>query len=195
MPPNEIEPDNSSEDIVKESQRRMSQAIEFLKRGLDTIRTGRATPSLVESISIDYYGTPTPLKQLASLSAPEAQLILVQPYDRSSIKEIEKAIQSSSMGFNPANDGNIIRIPIPLLSQDRRKELAKSVGKMVEESKVAVRNVRRDGIEKLKKLQRNKRISEDEEKRAETDLQKQTASYTSIMDNLYDQKSADLMTV
>ena len=195
MPSNEIEPASNSEDIVKESQRRMSQAVEFLKRGLDTIRTGRATPSIVENILIDYYGTPTPLKQLASLSAPDAQLILVQPYDRSSIKEIEKAILSSSMGFNPANDGNIIRIPIPPLSQDRRKELAKSVGKMIEESKIAVRNVRRDGIEKLKKLQRNKKISEDEEKRAETDLQKQTASYTSIMDNLYDQKSADLMTV
>ena len=107
MPSNEIEPANNSEDIVKESQRRMSQAVEFLKRGLDTIRTGRATPSLVENILIDYYGTPTPLKQLASLSAPDAQLILVQPYDRSSIKEIEKAILSSSMGFNPANDGNI----------------------------------------------------------------------------------------
>lgn len=195
MPSNEIEPDNNSEDIVKESQRRMSQAVEFLKRGLDTIRTGRATPALVENILINYYGTPTPLKQLASLSAPEAQLILVQPYDRSSIKEIEKAILSSSMGFNPANDGNIIRIPIPPLSQDRRKELAKSVGKMVEESKVAVRNVRRDGIEKLKNLQRNKSISEDEGKRAEVDLQKETASHTSIMDNLYSQKSVDLMTV
>ena len=195
MPSNEIEPASNSEDIVKESQRRMSQAVEFLKRGLDTIRTGRATPSIVENILIDYYGTPTPLKQLASLSAPDAQLILVQPYDRSSIKEIEKAILSSSMGFNPANDGNIIRIPIPPLSQDRRKELAKSVGKMIEESKIAVRNVRRDGIEKLKNLQRNKSISEDEGKRAEVDLQKQTASHTSIMDDLYSQKSVDLMTV
>lgn len=195
MPSNEIEPANNSEDIVKESQRRMSQAVEFLKRGLDTIRTGRATPSLVENILIDYYGTPTPLKQLASLSAPDAQLILVQPYDRSSIKEIEKAVLSSSMGFNPANDGNIVRIPIPPLSQDRRKELAKLVGKMVEESKIAVRNVRRDGIEKLKNLQRNKSISEDEGKRAEVDLQKQTASHTSIMDDLYSQKSVDLMTV
>tara|TARA_B100000586_G_scaffold231721_1_gene180848 strand:- start:665 stop:1252 length:588 start_codon:yes stop_codon:yes gene_type:complete len=195
MSSNEIERTNNSEDIVKESQRRMSQAVEFLKRGLDTIRTGRATPSLVENILTDYYGTPTPLKQLASLSAPDAQMILVQPYDRSSIKEIEKAILSSSMGFNPANDGNIIRIPIPPLSQDRRKELAKSVGKMVEESKIAVRNVRRDGIEKLKNLQRNKSISIDEGKRAEVDLQKQTASHTSIMDDLYSQKSVDLMTV
>tara|TARA_Y100000758_G_scaffold60406_1_gene38588 strand:+ start:474 stop:1061 length:588 start_codon:yes stop_codon:yes gene_type:complete len=195
MSSNEIEPANNSEDIVKESQRRMSQAVEFLKRGLDTIRTGRATPSLVENILIDYYGTPTPLKQLASLSAPDAQLILVQPYDRSSIKEIEKAILNSSMGFNPANDGNIVRIPIPPLSQDRRKELAKSVGKIVEESKIAVRNVRRDGIEKLKNLQRNKSISEDEGKRAEVDLQKQTASHTSIMDDLHSQKSVDLMTV
>ena len=195
MSSNEIDPANNSEDIVKESQRRMSQAVEFLKRGLDTIRTGRATPSLVENILIDYYGTPTPLKQLASLSAPDAQLILVQPYDRSSIKEIEKAILSSSMGFNPANDGNIVRIPIPPLSQDRRKELAKSVGKIVEESKIAVRNVRRDGIEKLKNLQRNKSISEDEGKRAEVDLQKQTASHTSIMDDLHSQKSVDLMTV
>ena len=195
MPSNELEADHSPQEIIKESQRRMSQAVEFLKRGLDTIRTGRATPSLVENIPIDYYGTPTPLKQLASLSAPEAQLILVQPYDKNSIREIEKAIQSSSMGFNPANDGNIIRIPIPPLSQDRRKELAKSVGKMVEESKVAVRNVRRDGIEKLKNLQRNKKISEDQGKRAEADLQKQTSSHTSTMDTLYEQKSADLMTV
>ena len=122
-------------------------------------------------------------------------MILIQPYDKTSIREIEKAIQSSSMGFNPANDGNIIRIPIPPLSQERRKELAKSVGKMVEESKVAVRNVRRDGIEKLKNMQRNKNISEDQGKRAETDLQKQTTSHTSIMDGLYEQKSADLMTV
>ncbi len=183
------------EDILKDADRRMSMSIEFLKRELQTVRTGRATPSLVENLTAEYYGTPTPLGQMATISAPDAQLILIQPWDRQSLQEIEKAIIKSSTGLNPSNDGSVIRIPVPPLSQERRQELVKSLGKTVEDGKVAVRNVRRDAQDKLRTLERNKDISQDENQRAQTQLQKTTDTHITEIDQFWKSKVEEMMTV
>ena len=183
------------EDILKDADRRMSMSIEFLKRELQTVRTGRATPSLVENLTAEYYGTPTPLGQMATISAPDAQLILIQPWDRQSLQEIEKAIIKSPTGLNPSNDGSVIRIPVPPLSQERRQELVKSLGKTVEDGKVAVRNVRRDAQDKLRTLERNKDISQDENQRAQTQLQKATDTHITEIDQFWKSKVEEMMTV
>lgn len=183
------------EDILKDADRRMSMSIEFLKRELQTVRTGRATPSLVENLTAEYYGTPTPLSQMATISAPDAQLILIQPWDRQSLQEIEKAIIKSPTGLNPSNDGSVIRIPVPPLSQERRQELVKSLSKTVEDGKVAVRNVRRDAQDKLRKLERNKDISQDENQRAQTQLQKTTDTHITEIDQFWKSKVEEMMTV
>ncbi|MCZ6535910.1 MAG: ribosome recycling factor [Dehalococcoidia bacterium] len=183
------------EDILKDADRRMSMSIEFLKRELQTVRTGRATPSLVENLTAEYYGTPTPLGQMATISAPDAQLILIQPWDRQSLQEIEKAIIKSPTGLNPSNDGSVIRIPVPPLSQERRQELVKSLGKTVEDGKVAVRNVRRDAQDKLRTLERNKDISQDENQRAQTQLQKTTDTHITEIDQFWKSKVEEMMTV
>lgn len=183
------------EDILKDADRRMSMSIEFLKRELQTVRTGRATPSLVENLTAEYYGTPTPLGQMATISAPDAQLILIQPWDRQSLQEIEKAIIKSPTGLNPSNDGSVIRIPVPPLSQERRQDLVKSLGKTVEDGKVAVRNVRRDAQDKLRTLERNKDISQDENQRAQTQLQKTTDTHITEIDQFWKSKVEEMMTV
>jgi ribosome recycling factor len=183
------------EDILKDADRRMSMSIEFLKRELQSVRTGRATPSLVENLTAEYYGTPTPLGQMATISAPDAQLILIQPWDRQSLQEIEKAILKSSTGLNPTNDGSVIRIPVPPLSQERRQDLVKSLGSKVEDGKVAVRNVRRDAQDKLRTLERNKDISQDENQRAQTQLQKTTDTRISEIDQFWKSKVEEMMTV
>ena len=183
------------EDILKDADRRMSMSIEFLKRELQTVRTGRATPSLVENLTAEYYGTPTPLGQMATISAPDAQLILIQPWDRQSLQEIEKAIIKSPTGLNPSNDGSVIRIPVPPLSQERRQELVKSLSKTVEDGKVAVRNVRRDAQDKLRTLERNKDISQDENQRAQTQLQKTTDAHVKIVDEVGSSKETEIMQV
>ncbi len=183
------------EDILKDADRRMSMSIEFLKRELQTVRTGRATPSLVENLTAEYYGTPTPLGQMATISAPDAQLILIQPWDRQSLQEIEKAIIKSPTGLNPSNDGSVIRIPVPPLSQERRQELVKSLSKTVEDGKVAVRNVRRDAQDKLRTLERNKDISQDENQRAQTQLQKTTDTHITEIDQFWKSKVEEMMTV
>lgn len=183
------------EDILKDADRRMSMSIEFLRRELQTVRTGRATPSLVENLTAEYYGTPTPLGQMATISAPDAQLILIQPWDRQSLQEIEKAIIKSPTGLNPSNDGSVIRIPVPPLSQERRQELVKSLGKTVEDGKVAVRNVRRDAQDKLRTLERNKDISQDENQRAQTQLQKTTDTHITEIDQFWKSKVEEMMTV
>ncbi len=183
------------EDILKDADRRMSMSIEFLRRELQTVRTGRATPSLVENLTAEYYGTPTPLGQMATISAPDAQLILIQPWDRQSLQEIEKAIIKSPTGLNPSNDGSVIRIPVPPLSQERRQELVKSLSKTVEDGKVAVRNVRRDAQDKLRTLERNKDISQDENQRAQTQLQKTTDTHITEIDQFWKSKVEEMMTV
>ena len=181
--------------ILQDADERMTKSMDFLMRDLGSVRTGRATPGLVESLTVDYYGAPTPLNQLATISAPEAQLVLIQPWDKQALQEIEKAILKSSLGLNPSNDGALIRLPIPPLSQERRQELVRSLAKTVEESKVAVRNIRRDAQDKLRSLERSKGISQDESQRALVELQKTTDTHIAEMDRRWQSKSEDLMKV
>ena len=183
------------EEILKDASRRMDMAIEFLRRDLQSVRTGRASPALVENLPADYYGVPTPLGQMATISAPDAQLLTIQPYDRTALRAIERAIQQSPTGLNPSNDGVIIRVPIPPLSQERRQQLVKSLGQKVEDGKVAVRNVRRDAQDKLRSLERNKEISKDENQRAQGQLQKTTNSHVEEIDRFWKSKTDEMMTV
>jgi ribosome recycling factor len=150
------------DELFAELNSRMQKATDGLAKELATIRAGRATPALLDNIMVDYQGTPIPLYQLATLSIPEANLIIIQPWDRASLRDIERAILTANIGLNPANDGNVIRVVIPPLSEERRKELVKFVSKKVEERRIAIRNIRRDGIEKLREMEKNKEISEDE---------------------------------
>jgi len=150
------------DELFTELKSRMQKAIDGLARELATIRAGRATPALLDNIIVDYQGTSVPLYQLATISIPEANLIIIQPWDRTSLRDIERAILTANIGLNPANDGNVIRVIIPPLSEERRKDLVKLLSKKVEERRIAIRNIRRDGIEKLRELEKNKEISEDE---------------------------------
>jgi ribosome recycling factor len=150
------------DELFAELNSRMQKAIDGLARELATIRAGRATPALLDNVMVDYQGTSVPIYQLATLSIPEANLIIIQPWDRTSLRDIERAILAANIGLNPANDGNIIRVIIPPLSEERRKELVKFLSRKVEERRVAIRNIRRDGIEKLREMEKNKEISEDE---------------------------------
>ena len=195
MSASKVDDTPTPEEVLKEGSRRMDMAIEFLKRDMQSVRTGRATPSLVENLTANYYGTPTPLGQMSTISAPDAQLIMIQPWDRQSLTEIEKAIMKSPTGLNPSNDGSIIRVPVPPLSQERRQELVKSLGRKVEDSKVAVRNVRRDSQDKLRTLEKKKEISQDENQRAQTQLQKITDNHVSEIDQFWKSKVEEMMTV
>jgi len=150
------------DELLTELNSRMQKAIDGLARELAAIRAGRATPALLDNIMVDYHGSPVPLYQLATMSIPEANLIIIQPWDRTSLRDIERAILTANIGLNPMNDGNIIRVVIPPLSEERRNELIKIVSKRVEERRIAIRNIRRDGIEKLRSMEKNKEISEDE---------------------------------
>lgn len=160
------------EQRLLDTDAKMQKAVNALTQELSTIRTGRATPALVEHIKVDYHGVPTPVNQVASISIPEAKMILIQPWDRSSIRDIEKGILKSDLGLNPTNDGNFIRIVIPSLTEERRKDLIKAVHKRVEETKVALRNIRRDSIDNLRKAEKSKEISQDQCTRATEQLQK-----------------------
>ena len=174
---------------------RMEAAIEHLKKDMAGLRTGRASTALLDGIRIDYYGTPTPLKQIANVSVPESRLITVQPWEPGMMKEIEKAIQASGLGLNPSNDGKLIRIPIPSLTEERRKELIKVCKKHGEDTKVAVRNIRRDGNEELKHLQKDSKISEDELRRSEAEIQKLTDQYVQKVDQVLVKKEEEIMEV
>jgi ribosome recycling factor len=187
------------ESIIKEThadaEERMGKAIEALRRELATVRTGRANPALVEHLRVDYYGTPTPLQQLASVSVPEARLLTIQPWDKGSLGAIEKAIQKSDLGLNPNNDGAIIRLVIPQLTEDRRKELVRVVHKKLEEGRVAIRNIRRDAHEMLRDFKRDKDISEDQEFNAQEELQKLTDRFIEQADKLGAEKEKELLEV
>ena len=174
---------------------KMQSSIRVFKEDLATIRTGHASPALVEHVKVEYAGVPTPLNQLAGLSAPEASLLVIQPWDKSSIGNIEKAILKSELGLNPSNDGNIIRISIPPLSEERRQELIKVVHKRVEDRRIIVRNLRHDAINELKKMEKDKEISQDEHQRAQDQLQKLTDSYMSEIERLGKDKETELMEV
>ncbi len=189
------ETQGTTEAVLAEVDQKMDQSIEALKRDLNTLRSGRATPSLIENISIDYYGVATPLKQIPSISAPDASAILVQPWDKQALREIEKSLMKSDMGFNPSNDGNNITVPIPPLNQERRQEMVRLLKRKIEDGKVSIRNVRRDGLESLRKLEKDKLISQDQSHRAQDQLQKATDSHTKVADQVATAKEAEIMQV
>jgi ribosome recycling factor len=183
------------DDVLADAKDRMGKAVEALRKELATIRTGRAHPGLIEHLRVDYYGAPTPLNQLATINVPDPRLLTIQPWDQQSLGAIEKAILKSDLGLNPSNDGNIIRLPIPQLTEERRKELVKVVHKKVEEGRVAVRNVRRDRHDELRRLQKEKEISEDAQYLAQEDLQKLTDSFIQEVERVGEEKEADLLAV
>jgi ribosome recycling factor len=183
------------EDFLADAKRRMDKSIESTHHEFNSIRTGRASPALLDRITIDYYGTPTPLKSLASISAPEPRLLVVQPFDPSAIKGIERAVQESDLGLTPSNDGKVVRLPIPALTEERRKDLVKVVRRVAEEGKVAIRNVRRDVMQHLKELVVNGDVGDDEERRAEQQVQKITDDHTKSIDDLLKVKEAEIMEV
>ena len=186
---------STPEEVLAEVSRKMDRSIEALRQELESLRTGRATPALVENMMIDYYGSPTPLKQIASISAPDPQAILVQPWDKQSLRDIERGLIKSDMGFNPSNDGNNITVPIPPLNTERRQELVKLLKQKIEDGKVSIRNVRRDGLESLRKMERGKSISQDENRRAQDQLQKTTDGHTKIINEVGISKEAEIMQV
>lgn len=183
------------DEVMQDADHRMEGAMEALTRELSAVRTGRASPVLVERLSIDYYGTATPLNQLAGISAPEARLLVIQPWDRGSIAAIERSIQQSDLGLTPNNDGAVIRLAIPQLTEERRQDLVKLVKTKIEDAKVAVRNVRRDAIDTTKQLLSEKEISEDEERRAETEIQQLTDRYVEQADRMGQAKEAEVLEV
>ena len=182
------------EALVKDTSARMERSIEAFRKELGKVRTGRASFSLLDGVKVDYYGTLTPLQQVGTLSVPESRLITVTPWDTKLIGPIEKAIQASGLGLNPSSDGKTVRIPIPPLTEERRRDLAKLAGKYAENAKIAIRNVRRDGMEALKEDEKKKEISEDDRKRSEDEVQKLTDKYTAEADAAAEAKEKEIMT-
>lgn len=182
-------------DLKRKTVERMEHAIEALKRDFSSVRTGRASISLLDGIMMDYYGTPTPIQQVASLSVPEPRQIAIQPWEQKLIPEIEKAIMKSELGLTPMNDGKVIRVNIPTLTEERRKQLVKVVRKRAEEAKIAVRNIRRDTNEELKKLEKDKHLSEDDTKKVHDEIQKMTDSYILKTDDVLRHKEIEIMEV
>ena len=185
----------SEKDVIKESRPRMEAAIEDVRRKLATVRTGRAAVSLLDSVMVEYYGTPTPLNQMASVHVPEPQMLTVQPWDQTQLGAIEKAIRSADLGLNPSNDGKLVRIPIPALTEERRKQLAKQVHEIAEDHRTAVRNIRRDANDRLKKLLKDKAISEDAERDGLDEVQKMTNLYIGKIDELAKTKEQEILNV
>jgi ribosome recycling factor len=183
------------DDLIQDATRRMDRSVEATQTEFNTVRTGRASAALLDRIQVDYYGQPTPLKQLATINVPEPRLLTVQPFDPNSLKAIERAIQESELGLTPSNDGKLIRLPIPQLTEERRKELVRVVRQLAEDGRVAVRNVRRDTIHHLKELAHNGEVGDDEEHRAEDRVQKLTDEHTSKIDELLKRKEAEIMEV
>lgn len=182
-------------EVLTQTEDRMEKSIDSLKRDLATIRTGRASPTLVESLLITYYGIDTPLNQIASISIPEARIIMIQPWDKSSLTDVEKAIMTSDLGLTPNNDGNSIRLNIPMLTEERRRDLVRVVGKKVEEGNVAVRNIRRDSLEAFRTMEKNKALSQDEGRRAQNELQELTDLYVERIGELKIEKETEVMEV
>ncbi len=182
-------------EVIENTKERMKKCITALESELGSIRAGRANPTVLDRITVEYYGTPTPINQMASVSVAEARILVVQPYDASQLKAIEKAIQASDLGINPTNDGRVLRIAFPQLTEDRRKELCKQVSKTCEESKVAVRNVRRDGMDKIKAKKKANEITEDDVKEAEKDIQKITDKFIEEVDKIGEAKNKEIMSI
>ncbi len=182
-------------DLIIKSEESMKKSISFLKEELATIRAGKANPKLIDKIQVSYYGTMTPLNQIANISVPEPRMLVVQPWDANALKDIERAILTSDLGINPTNDGKMIRLIIPVLTEERRKELLKVVKKEIENSKIAVRNIRRDTNDEIKKLEKQSEISKDDLKRAEEEMQKLTDRYVSIIDDIFKDKEIEILEV
>ena len=185
----------TEKDVIKETKPRMEAAIEDVRRKLATVRTGRASVSLLDTVMVDYYGTATPINQMASVHAPEPAMLTVQPWDQTQVPAIEKAIRASDLGLNPSNDGKLVRIPIPPLTEERRKQLAKQVHEIAEDHRTAVRNIRRDSNERLKKMLKDKQISEDNERDGLEEVQKLTNTYIGKIDELTKSKEHDITSV
>ena len=183
------------EDLLDDAKRRMDKSVEATAHEFTTVRTGRASAALLDRVKVDYYGTETPLNQLSTINVPEPRMLTIQPYDPGSIKSIERAIQESELGLTPSNDGKLIRLPIPQLTEERRKELVKVVRHLAEEGRVAVRNVRRDCMHHLKDLVHNGDVGDDEERRAEAQVQKLTDDHTKRIDEILKHKEAEIMEV
>ena len=183
------------DDLIQDATRRMDKSVESAQTEFSTLRTGRASPALLDRLQIDYYGQKTPLKQLATIGAPESRLLTVQPFDPNSLQSIERAIQESDLGLTPSNDGKLIRLPIPQLTEERRQELVKVVRGMAEDGRIAVRNVRRDVIHHLKELVDKGEVGKDEEHRAEERVQKLTDEHTKKIDELLQRKEAEILEV
>ncbi len=182
-------------ELYSDLKRRMDQSVTDFQANLAATRTGRASVHMLDQVKVDYYGTLTPINQMAQVSAPEPQLILISPWDPTILKEVEKAIQTAQLGFNPISDGKVIRVPVPPMTEERRREVVKHLNKVLEEHRTAVRNVRRDGNEALKKLTKDKKVSEDEEKRAAEEVQKMTNDEILRMEDLCKRKEAEVMQV
>lgn len=182
-------------DIMKEMRTKMDQAVQSFTRNIATVRAGRANPNILDSVYVDYYGASTPLNQLANVSAPEPRLLLINPYDKTAITAIEKGIQIADIGLTPSNDGDVVRISIPALTEERRKELARVVNKYTEESRIQVRNIRRDANDQLKKLEKDGDLTEDELRSSQTKVQQETDRYIAELEQLAESKEADIMEV
>jgi len=183
----------TNKEVINQADQRMNKSVEFLKRELASLRAGRANPQLLDRIMVNYYGTMTPLNQVGNISAPEPRLLVISPWDASMIHDIEKAIQASDLGINPMNDGKIIRLMIPELTEERRKALVKTINKMGEDSKVALRSERHDAIEILKKMQKDSEITEDDLRRDEKDVQKLIDKYSKMVDDIVKDKETEIM--
>ena len=182
-------------EVINSSEDKLKKSLDALKKDYGTLRAGRATPSLLDKVMVDYYGTPTPVNQMANVTIPEPRIIMIKPYDKSSLKEIEKAIQKSDLGLTPNSDGVAIRLTIPQPTQERRKELVKVVNKKAEECKVAMRNIRRDANEAIKKLEKDKKITEDDRKDAQDKVQKLLDKYIKLVDSTKAAKEKEVMEV
>ena len=182
-------------DAIKAAEDKMSKAVEVMKKDFSTMRAGKASPSLLDKVMVDYYGTPTPVNQMANISTPEARLLVIQPWDKSALPTIEKAILKSDLGLTPSSDGTIIRLAIPALTQERRAELVKTAKKKAEESRIAVRNIRRDANDEIKKLEKAEHFSEDDAKRGQEEIQKQTDKYIKHIDEVLSKKEEEIMEV
>jgi len=182
-------------EVINSSEDKLKKSLETLKKDYGSLRAGRATPSLLDKVTVDYYGTPTPVNQMANVTIPEPRVIVIKPYDKSTLKEIEKAIQKSDLGLNPNSDGVAIRLTIPQPTQERRKELVKVVNKKAEDCKVAMRNIRRDANEAIKKLEKDKKITEDDRKDAQDKIQKLLDKYIKLVDSTKATKEKEVMEV
>jgi ribosome recycling factor len=181
--------------FLKQADERMKKAVDTIRHDVATVRTNRASTSLLDGIKVEYYGNPVPLQQVASVSVPEARMLVIQPWERAILPEIVKAIQKSDLGLNPADDGSVIRLTLPTLTEERRKDLVKHLGKLIEDGRVRVRTVRRECNDELKKLEREHKVSEDDSKKSQTEIQKIHDRYIALLDELFHKKQAEVMEV